>query len=243
MKLTIPNKDIFLNNFLVSIGKIAESATLKVTPGRIDSLVSTGDNTSIISISYEDSSIDCETTLNIPDVKKLCRVIQCIETPGFELSISSNNISYNSKTIRFKYHLYDDGIITVPKIDLKKLETIDFDSKFTLAYASISSLVKGSTIATDTNKIYLSFIDKEVHGELTDHARANTDSYGLLISSDYTGKLNPKPLPLNFEIFRIISSMKFNTSVCSIASSLGVMTFNIELEKTKIKFIISALAN
>jgi hypothetical protein len=243
MKLSIPNKDLFLNNFLISIGKIAESATLKITPGRIDSLVSTSDNTGIISISYEDSSIDCEAVLNIPDVKKLCRVLQCIETPGFELSISSNNISYTSKTIRFKYHLYDDGIVTVPKIDLKKLETIDFDSKFTLAYSSLTSLVKGSTIATDTNKIYLTFIDNEVHGELTDHVRANTDSYGLLISSDYTGKLNSKPLPLNFEIFRIISSMKFTTSTCNIASLLGVMTFNIELEKTKIKFIISALAN
>lgn len=243
MKLRVSDKDSLLNNFLLSIGKITESATLKITPGKIESLVSTGDSTIIISIEYIDENIDCTATLNIPDIKKLCRIIQCIDSSNFELDINSNNISYSSKTVRFKYHLYDEGIISIPKINLSKLNTIEFDCSFTLTQSIISSLIKGSSIATETNKIYLTFNDSDVLGELTDLTRANTDSYGLLISNDYQGKSGGKPLPLNFEIFRIISSMKFNSSKCKLASHLGVLTFNIELDKTKIKFIVSALAN
>jgi len=243
MKLKIANKDIFLNNFLLPIGKITESATIKIIPGTIESIVSTADNTVIVSITHESSDIDITAVLNIPDIKKLCRVIQCIEANSFELEINNNNISYTSKAVRFKYHLYDDGIISVPKINLNKLSSIAFDSKFTLSSPVITSLVRGSTIATETNKIYLSVTDREVYGDLTDQTRPNTDSYGLLISSDYTGASFTRPVPLNFEIFRIISSMKFNTSECNLATSLGVMTFNIDLDRTKIKFIVSALAN
>ena len=91
--------------------------------------------------------------------------------------------------------------------------------------------------------MYISFKDNTVYGELTDRSRANVDSYGLKIADTYSGVQINDHIPLNFEIFRIISSMKFDTLNCKIASSTGVMVFDMQTSSTAMKFIVSALAN
>ena len=197
----------------------------------------------IVDAIYTDENIDAVTRLNIPDVKKFCRIIQCIDEKTFDLNISANNISYESNTVRFKYHLYDDNLIVIPKLNLAKLDKLDFDGEFTIAHSSVIALIKGSTIATDTNKIYLTIKDDNLFGELTDRARANTDSYGLKLSDTYKGNKFGNAIPLNFEIFRIISSMKFNNINGRLVSSMGVITFGMQLGKANIRFILSALAN
>jgi len=243
MILKISNKEQLLNEFLVPLSKVADSAVLNIEPGKINALVATNDNTIIVNAVYTDSSIDCSKRLNIPDVKKLCRILQCIDKPEIQLKLDINNISYSSSETRFKYHLYDDSIIPVPKLNLSKLDKLDFNGQFTMSHSSIVSLIKGSSIATDTNKIYLTFKENEVFGELTDKARSNVDSYGLKVASDYQGSINNQALPLNFEIFRIISSMKFSAIKSKIALSTGVLTFDMNSENTQMRFIISALAN
>lgn len=243
MILQVTNKDSLLNNFLAPISRIVDSAVVNIKPGTLTSVIATGDNTIIVSAEYNDPTITASTTLNIPDIKKFCRILQCIESQTFNLNIDTNNISYTSNNIRFKYHLYDDGIIAVPKLNISKINQLTFNGKFTISQASIMSLVKGSTIATDTNKIYISVKDDIMFGELTDKARANTDTFGLQISTDYTGSPLDKALPLNFEIFRIISSMKFNNLQGHIVTDMGVLTFDAVTDNTKMKFIVSALVN
>jgi len=243
MTYTISNKDELLQNFLVPISKIADSAVLSFTPGAISCLVTTSDNTVIMSAVYKDAGIKFETNLNIPDIKKLCRILQCIELQTFNLKIDSNNISYTSNTVRFKYHLYDDNIISTPKINITKLNSLEFDSTFNLTLPTVLSLIKGSTIASETNKIYITTNSNKLFGELTDKTRPNTDSYGVEISDTYDGTQLTAPIPLNFEIFRIISSMKFNTIKGKIVTALGVITFELQHPSVDIKFIVSALAS
>lgn len=243
MILKITNRDGFLNNFLLPLSKVTESAVLTVAEKKITSLISTSDNTVIVNAVYNDDNINVAKTLNIPDIKKFCRIIQCIDVQSFDLDISSNNISFSSKAVRFKYHLYDDNIISVPKLNLSKLDKLDFDGEFTLTHPSIIALIKGSTIATDTSKIYISVNDNELLGELTDKTRANTDSYGLIVSEDYQGTQFSTAIPLNFEIFRIISSIKFDTIKGKLVSTMGVMKFDMHTEDTQLTFVISALAN
>jgi hypothetical protein len=48
---------------------------------------------------------------------------------------------------------------------------------------------------------------------------------------------------LNFEVFRIISSMKFKELNCSFSSKTGVYVFDANLGSVTMKFIVSALAN
>jgi len=243
MKLAIRDKDIFLNNLITPLSKIADSAVLKVEPKKITSLISTSDNTIIVSAEYEDENINVQKILNIPDLKKFNRVISCIEEQTFELDITTNYIGYTSNTVRFKYHLYDDGIISTPKINVEKLKALEFDGKFILPYSSVINLVKGSSISTETNKIYVSVKDGNVFGELTDKTRANIDSYGIQIATGYIGTQFAVPIPLNFEIFRIISSMRFKELQSQIVTKIGVITLDLYLQNTKFKFIISALSN
>lgn len=243
MILKISNKDQLLNNFLIPLSKIADSIVLDVNKDVIKSLISTQDNTVIVDSSFNVPDNQSCKKLNIPDVKKLCRILQCIEEQEIELKLDVNSISYSSNEVRFKYHLYDDSIISVPKLNLAKLDLLEYDGQFTLSYPTMSSLIKGSTIATDTNKIYVSFKETMVYGELTDKARANVDSYGLKIANDYKGIQTKEGIPLNFEIFRIISSIKFDTITGKYASSTGVFIFNMKIANTEMRFIVSALAN
>jgi len=243
MNLTITDKDKFLNNFISPLSKIADAAVLRVTKGKISSIVSAGDNTIIVSSEYSDDKVDCDKILNVPDLKKFVRVISCIDEPSFSLDISQNFIGYKSDTVRFKYHLYDDGIISTPKISIDKINKLEFDGKFTLTYNSIVSLIKGSSISTESNKIYLSVKNNTLTGELTDKTRSNIDSYGIKISDNYEGTQFANAIPLNFEIFRIISSMRFKELESRLITKMGVVTLDLNLDDSKFKFIISALAN
>ena len=243
MNLNVKDKDNFLLNFVTPLSKVADSAVLKVKNGKITSLISTSDNTIIVYSEYNDDAIKADSTLNIPDLKKLSRVISCVEEPKLDFDISSNYIGYNSNNVRFKYHLYDDGIIPSPKLSIDKLNALEFDGKFTLPFSSVINLIKGSSISTETNKVYISVKNNSVFGELTDKTRANIDSYGINISTDYEGTQFAIAIPLNFEIFRIISSMKFKELQAHLITKMGVMTLDLNLDNAKFKFVISALAN
>jgi hypothetical protein len=243
MTLNITDKERFITDFLTPVSRVAESAVLRVEPGKITTLIAMGDNTIIANAQYNDDRVDVTRILNIPDIKKFCRILSCIDEQEISFNLESNSIGYVSPTVRFKYHLYEDNIISVPKISIDKIKKLNFDGKFSLTYAAISALIKGSSIATDTNKIYLTIKDNIVNGDLTDLTRANTDSYGMKLTDDYNGQSFMKSIPLNFEIFRIISCMKFKTIDAQIVTKMGVILFDIALESTNIKFVVSALEN
>ena len=244
MIFTIPDREDFLNNFLTPLSRITDSAVLKLTANNISAIIAKSDNTLAVYAVYNNILSGIEKLLNIPDLKKLCRVLSCIEEKGCALDISSNHISFESNTVRFKYYLFEDNIIKTPKqISLEKLKEIPFDGSFTIPYTSVTSLIKGSSIATETNKIYISFKDNEVFGELTDKTRANTDSYGIRISEDYTGEPIYTYTPLNFELFRIISCMKYKVLTANIASKRGLLILDTGNDATSMKFIVSALQN
>lgn len=243
MNLRIADKSSFLTNFLIPVSKVTNSAVLKLKGSTLSTLISTSDNTVILSSIFTLPDQYDELTLNIPDLTKLVRILSVIDKDDLTLDISGNYIAYKSEDIRFKYHLFEDGIIMIPKLSIEKLNNLTFDGKFNLSYPDIINLIKGSSVATDTNKIYLTFKDGTVTGELTDKTRPNVDSYGLKISSSYSGPQLATPTPLNFEIFRIISSMKFKELNCSFSTKIGVFVFDTTLTNAQIKFVVSALAS
>jgi len=243
MNLTIQDKNAFVNSFLTPISKVANSAVIKAEGDIFSSLIATNDNTIILNATFKNHTKVEDTCLNIPDLNKLIRILTVIDSSSIDLNVNKNNISYSSNSIRFKYHLFEDGIIISPKLNVEKLSTLVFDGKFTFAHNNLQNLIKGSSIATDSNKIYLSYKDNTVLGELTDKARPNVDSYGLIISENYEGIQLSSATPLNFEVFRIISSMKFKELDCSFSSKTGVYVFDATIGSITMKFIVSALAN
>jgi hypothetical protein len=114
--LKVENKGEFLK-FLDAISKINDSGViLDLKDNKITSLVSSIDSTLIL-YSEINTEVGFESTINVPDVKKLRSVLDTIEQDDISLVINSNNIQYSGTGVKFKYHLYEDGFITRPNIN------------------------------------------------------------------------------------------------------------------------------
>jgi hypothetical protein len=241
MQITINNQQ-FKRGFLEQICKISDSAVIKIESGYINCICSSPDNSIILysRLKIKTEEIISPVTLNVGDIKKLIRAFDCVDSEDLTFTVKNNNINYSDTNVQFKYHLLEDGIITQPKINVQKLEELDFNCSFTLTDKALTELLKGSTFSSDSNKVYLSSVGKSLKGNLTDKTKFNIDNFELNISNDFEGQ-ELKDLCLNFEVFRTLSASKFNTLKCKISSKLGVILFLFENSNIVSKYIVSAL--
>ena len=238
----LTNNQHFKRNFLDQICKISDSAVIKAGSNFISCITCSPDNSIILAtqLGVKTEDIENTITLNVGDIKKLVRAFDCVDEEEIEFSIKNNNINYSDNNIQFKYHLFEDGIITQPKINVQKLDELEFDCNFTVTDRALNDLIKGSTFSSDSNKIYLSSTGSTLKGNLTDKTRFNIDSFEINVSDNFQGK-EIKDLCLNFEIFRTLSSSKINSLNCKISSKLGVVLFVFENNIITSKYIVSAL--
>jgi len=240
VKLAIPDKKIFVSGFLQPIGKINDSCVISLTDNEISCVVCTADTSVILSTTYNtELDLDNPVNLNISDVKKLIKVFDCIDNDTVALEVDKNNISYSGSGVKFKYHLLEDGIITVPKVNVKKIQELEFPVKFTIEYKTLLELLRGSTFATESNKLYIHSSGGKIFGDLTDKARHNVDSFSLPLA-EYSG-VELQPLCLNFELIRIISGVRVKQLHCSINPKLGVIVFETSSGLVNTKYIASSL--
>ena len=234
--LKVENKSEFLK-FLDAISKINDSGVIfDIKEDKITSLVSSIDSTLILYSEFE-TTVGFENTLNVPDVKKLRNVLDTIEDNNINLTINPNNIQYCGSGVKFKYHLYEEGFITRPNINLEKINSFKFDVEFKLNKNTLQRLFKGSTFASETNKIYFYTENGNLMAELTDRARHNTDNFTLSLGKT---DIELKPVPVNLDNIRLLSIIdeEFNVRV---NTEYGVVVFDIEDKDIKLKYIISAL--
>lgn len=226
--------------FLESISKINESTILTLregAAGSVTSLVSSADNTLILYGELAGVSSNYNGTLNIPDIKKLIRVIDSIDTTDLTLTTNNNSIEYKGKSLKFKYHLYEDGFLNKPSINIDKIKSFNYDIKFTIKKELINSIIKGSAFATETNKLYLYTQDGSLKGELTDRARHNTDVFALDLGVvDFT----LSPLPINLDNIKLLSFIGEDINF-GINTEYGVTMIDISNSNIKLKYIITSL--
>ena len=234
-KFLIKNPDEFLK-FLDCNSKISDSSILEVTSDKISSLASSADNTLILHSEYT-ADTGFNDTLNIPDLKKLYRVIDTIQSEDITLQVNSNNIEYNGSGIKFKYHLFDEGFLAKPNLNLEKINSFKFDISFNISKDTIQQVFKGSTFASETNKLYFYTDNGNIMAELTDKARHNTDKFSISLGK---ADFNLKPIPVNFDNIRLLSIINDSMTV-NINTEYGVIIFDIEQSNIKLKYIISAL--
>tara|TARA_R110000787_G_scaffold286426_1_gene404831 strand:+ start:5736 stop:6458 length:723 start_codon:yes stop_codon:yes gene_type:complete len=235
-QLKVTNKGEFLK-FLDAISRINDSGVIfDLKEDKITSLVSSIDNTLILYSEYR-TKPGFQDTLNVPDVKKLRNVLDTIEYEDINLHINSNNIQYNGDGVKFKYHLYEEGFINRSNINLDKINKFTFDIKFTLDKTTLQRLFKGSTFASETNKIYFYTESGNLMAELTDRARHNTDNFTISLGKvDFT----LDPLPINLDNIRLLSGINEKFEV-KVNTEYGVIVFDIQDKDIKLKYIISAL--
>lgn len=242
MIVKIKNKNDFVSKFLSPISKINENAVIKVHSDKITSLITTNDETLILYvIYYSDNNLPEVKDLNIPDVNRLIKVLNCIDDDNMDISLDRNKLTYTSDNINFKYHLLEDGIITSPSISFDKIKKLNFSTSFDIRSTDIINIIKGSTFTVDTDKLYLFTKDGKVQCELTDKQKHNIDSFSQTISDTYTGDSIIDAIPLNFEIMRLISGLRFDSCTVSLDPVKKVLLFTITSPTYTLNFVTVGL--
>lgn len=241
-KLSLQSPEKFVA-FLDSLSKISESAIVQVDREKTSSLVASTDNTLILYAEYG-ASTDFFSTLNIPDVKKLTTVLK---TVGFDdvidLTVNTNNLEYKGNGVKFKYHLFDEGFLSKPGLNLDKINAFKFDMGFIIDSNILNQIFKGAVFASETNKLY--FYTEENRGEdnfrlmaeLTDRARHNTDNFTMCIGLVDT---ELDPIPVNFDNIRLLNNISGQFTV-RVNKEYGVVVFEQDAEDIKLKYIVSSL--
>jgi len=244
MKIAIPNRDELVSKFLTPLSRINDTCVIKLEEKRFSSTVATNDGTLIFHSTFNlTDPVEESNSLNIPHVSKLIKVLNVIPENHIVLNVQSNHLQYSSEQIKFKYHLLEDGIINSPAIGLDKLKQIKFDTSFNLTANSLSNLIRGSSFASETDKIYISSDeDGNVYGELTDHKKSNVDSIRYKVADECTGDIIAEPLPVNFELFRIISNSKIDMFSVHISVQLNVMLLKGSSENVNMTYVVAGLA-
>lgn len=244
MIIKIDDISAFVSDFLTPISRVSDTCILKVSKSKFTSIVVTNDNSLILYATYnQEQQDDVNSTLNVTDVSKLIKILGCIDKGNIEINLDQNNLSYESRDMSFKYHLLADNILQEPGIDINKIKSLDFDFSFSVSYNSIMTLIKGSTFATDTNKIYVSTRDGCVYGELTDTQKQNIDTYTQKLSDSYTGSELPASVPVNFELIRHSSSIKTPHVNIKMCTENKIFLFNTQHGQSIITYIASAFVN
>tara|TARA_R110000803_G_scaffold58682_1_gene116891 strand:- start:103 stop:849 length:747 start_codon:yes stop_codon:yes gene_type:complete len=245
--LKIKDKKSFVDNFLSSVSKLSEMCVLKIVDNNITCTLAAADTTIVCKAELPcDVSTEGETIiLNIPDIKKLVRVLSIIPLQEIELKInkSANHISYNKGGYKFKYHVLNDGAIKLPNINVDKINALDFGCSFTVPEANLSTLFKGSAFTAETSKLYILSEGDKICGELGDRSRHNTDNFVCTLSEKCEGSAIQEPLVINFESFRLVSFGKSEDVKFRVNEDMGIVTCNLQKGDVSLIYIISALIN
>ncbi len=240
--LKIKSKVDFVKSFLSPISKISDASILELSDSKLKCLTCTSDNSIIYYVEFPiETQISTSLYLNCPDIKKLIKAIDTIKSSNdLSFEVEENNLSYKDSSIRFKYHLQEDGIIKKPKLNLDKLNVTEFHSSFCLKGEDVRELIRGSVFSTDSNKAYLSSNEEGVYAELTDKTRNNIDTITIKISDNVIGDAIDN-LPLNFEIFRIMDIGTIDDINVKINNKIGLVLFDFQNNYNKTMYIMSSL--
>ena len=137
--------------------------------------------------------------------------------------------------------MLEDGIITTPSISFDKIKKLNFTTSFKINSHDLSSLIKASTFTVDTDKLYISTKSDAIVCELTDRQKHNIDSFSRVLSEQYKGDAIDDPLPINFEIFRLMSSLRFDECAVNIDVSKKVLLFTIVSNNFTLNFVTVGL--
>jgi len=242
--LKLKNKKDLVSNFLGPISNLNDMCVLKISNNNITCTIAAADSTVVCKADLAcETNVENEVTLNIPDIKKLTRVLEIIPSNEIELKINENNISYNKDGYRFKYHILDDGIIKLPNINVNKVNSLEFDTTFKITEKNLTMLFKGSSFTTETSKLYLFEDDNKISGELGDKNRHNTDNFVCVLSDEYEGRSLAKALALNFDSFRLLSFSGCREVNFRVNQEMGVITCDFKKDDTSLIYVISSLIN
>lgn len=244
MDLIIKNKGEFITKFIKPICNIADSGIVKIQENKASCILSTQD-ASVILYAQFNLEIDSKVpvVLNCPDLRRFERILSILDSDSVTLKYLNNCLNYNDSKTRFKYHLLEGGIINGPTLNVDKIAKLEFPIVFNITQQKINELIKGSTFANNASKLYISFTDNKVYGEIADRTNTLIDTFTTVINEDCPIAVSQSApdVPVLFETIKIIAGVKFDTVKVNINPKLGVVLFEIAEADYKLKYIVSAL--
>lgn len=239
------NKSTFRDHFLYPVSKVVgddasnKGCIINVTKTDINCLCNSVDGSIILHAKLACTN-DSETSLNIFDIRKLIKVLDCIPTEDVSFDVSSNNIAYNTPSLKFKFYLMDDGIIRKSAINPEKINSLKFDTEFMLTADKLNSINRLSTFTEDTNKIYISSIDDKVVAELTDKTKPNIDTASTVMADNFTGSVIPQTV-LSLDVLRKFAGIKFDMINVKVNTTTKIFSFELSSNECSLKYISTAL--
>jgi hypothetical protein len=229
------NKEDF-KNFLEGLSKVSDTSILNVETDRIFAISSSEDRSMFLWSTLE-SDYDTPQVLNLPSVKKLSKSLDLISDKEVEFILNSNNLEYKGSKIKFKYHLYGDGILVAPKLTLSKIQSLKYEYEFDVTKAFLDSVVKQSSIFKDTNKLYIFTENDKMYWSLGDRTMMNTDV--LTIEGDDVD-FEMDEFILNLDNIRLLSfgdSKVFNFRI----NKMGIGSISLKNGNAELNYILSSL--
>jgi hypothetical protein len=234
-KLKIPNKANFVN-FTDAFAKISDTFIITIGNSVLSVVATSPDNTCIAYGEYLIPTDIQSQRLNIPDSKRFVRALEVIPSADIEFKVNSNNVEYRDSNTKFKYHLFEDGFLKDPPISLKKLKELEYDIKFTLSKSVIQSILKNSTLVSPVNKIYLYTENGNLHGDITDKATHNVDSFCMTLLQNVDFSFSD--IIINLDNLRLITLLSKDVIV-EINTKYGFVRITIPVEDNKITYTIT----
>jgi hypothetical protein len=239
------NKDSFIKKFLIPASRIGNECIISLTNDFIQTVLQDqGKGIFFYSKIKASTGVAAGSTakLNVKDIRKLIRIIECISEDNIELELDDNFsvLKYKSPGMSFKMHLVTDSVIARLTTSVDKLNGITWNTDFILAQDKLTEVLKGCTFATDSNKIYIFTKDKKLYGELNDKTTTNIDSVTYIVSESYTGDEITTAVPVDMEFFRILSSSIKEDIKIKINSINKILLFEVINDECVTKYFVQA---
>ena len=243
--IKIPVSKNTLIKFLSPVSRLGDKSVVKVYKNNIYTLTTSEDNNIILyaSHSFTEDAVQNLIRLNLADVKKFLRAVECFEE-DLSFYLKDNYIFCETANLNgafFKYHLVDDSVIKETPISIEKISNLNFDTEFSISNKKLSEISRGSSYAVDTHKIYFYTKGEAVFSELTDQTIQNIDSITLRVADSFVGQPIKGMLPLMLEVFRNLTSLKCESVRVKINNENKVIMFCVNDSSVELKYIISTL--
>lgn len=229
------NKEDF-KNFLEGLSKVSDTTILNLDNDKIYAISSSDDRSMFLWSSLEWDS-DITKTLNLPSVKKLSKALDLTSGKEVEFELNSNNLEYKGSKVKFKYHLFGDGILVAPKLTLSKIESLQYDYEFEVSKEFLTSLLKQSSIFKDTNKLYIFTENDKLYWSLGDKTQMNKDVL-TVEGSDVDFEMDEFILNLdNIQLLSFGDAKSFTFKI----NKMGIGNINLKNGNANLNYILSSL--
>lgn len=237
MVINIKDKSQFIASYLRPISALTDAVIIKSKDNKLECI--TNNEQGLILYAAYNLKIQNDLLLNIPNVKKLEKILSFIESEELNLDYKENSLSYKDKKMRFKYHFLDDNIIQAPKLSVDKILNLPYDIEFNMDSSKITELAKGAAFVAESEKLYFNISAGEIFAEITDRSNSSVDSYSILIGNNVDVK--DVSFPMHFDIVRLLGATNQIRIKVKINTEQGLSTFELKTETSILKYIVPGL--